>query len=139
MRLFMLIIHFLGLAMGMGTGFGYMFLGMAGARMEQNEARKFALNSFALSRMGTIGIILLILSGIYLVIPFWPTLLHFPYLVTKLALVLLLVILLVINGNLVRKAQNGNPDPNMKKLRKLGPVSLLTSILIVIMAVLSFR
>jgi uncharacterized membrane protein len=139
MRLFMLILHFIGLAMGIGTGMGFMFLGMASSKMEQHEARKFNINALALGKMGTIGIILLILSGSYLVIPFLPVIAHYPFLIIKLSLVLLLVIVLIINHNLAKKARNSDSDVYLNKLKKLGPVSMTTAILIVIMAVLSFK
>jgi len=55
MRTAMLMIHLLGLAMGVGTSFAFMFLGIAESKMEKEERMKFALNSFALSRMGDVA------------------------------------------------------------------------------------
>jgi len=40
MREAMLIIHFLGLAMGLGTSFAIMFLGIAGSKMDKEEGKK---------------------------------------------------------------------------------------------------
>jgi uncharacterized membrane protein len=139
MRLAMLIIHFIGLAMGIGTGMGYIFLGRASSKLEPGEAVKFSLNTLALSNMGTIGISLLVLSGIYLIIPFWPNISSYPFLIIKLALVVVLICIILINHNYARKAKSGNPEIYLKKLRMIGPFSLLTAVLIVIMAVLNFR
>jgi len=61
----MLIVHLLGLVMGLGT-------------------------SFALSTMHHLGITMLIISGLYLMSPFWMTLNARPLLITKLILVLVL-------------------------------------------------
>ena len=67
----MLILHFIGLAMGLGTTFAHAFLGMAVSKMTSEEAIKFRLHSLVLSKMGNIGIVLLIFSGLYLITPFW--------------------------------------------------------------------
>jgi len=139
MRDFMLIIHLLGLTMGIGTSFAYLFLGVAARKMEQDEALKFTLNSTAISRMGHIGISLLILSGLYLVIPYWANLSKYPFFIVKLVLVLILVVLISVMSVYARKAKKGEPEKYLKKIKSFGPFSLITSIAIVIMAVLSFH
>ena len=94
MREVMLILHFIGLAMGLGTSFAHAFLGIATSKMSSEEATKFRLHSLALSRMGHIGIALLIISGLYLIIPYWTILPSSPLLVLKLVLVVILVVLI---------------------------------------------
>lgn len=135
----MLIIHLTGLTMGIGTSFAHMFLGMAASKMDKEEALKFNLNTIAVSRMGHIGITLLILSGLYLIIPYWPKLSDYPFLIAKLLLVLVLVILISIISVYARKARNGEAEKYLKKIRMLGPVSLLTGLTIVTLAVLNFH
>ena len=63
MRETMLIIHFLGLAMGLGTSFAFMFLGIAGSKMDKEEGKTFALKTFSLGTMGHIGLVMLILAS----------------------------------------------------------------------------
>jgi uncharacterized protein with PQ loop repeat len=63
MKYFMMITHFIGLVMGLGTSFAFMFLRNVSSKMEEKEAQKFSLNIFALSKMGYIGLTLLIISG----------------------------------------------------------------------------
>ncbi len=138
MREFMLIIHLLGLTMGLGTSFGYMFLGMAASKMPQEEALKFTLQSFSLSKMGTIGIILLVLSGGYLMTPYWASLPDRPLLIAKLSLVLILIVLIIILTIASQKAKKGDIG-QLKKIKAMGPISLLTAIAIVVLAVLNFR
>ena len=139
MRVAMLIIHFIGLAMGLGTGMGFMFLGRASSKMQPSEAKKFTLNSLVISKMGTIGIILLTISGIYLVVPYWYTLGNNPLLILKLCLVVVLIIVLSINDYNIRQTRRTDPEPYLKRLKMLGPVALLTAISIVIVAVLAFK
>ena len=66
MRETMLIFHFIGLAMGLGTSFAFIFLGKASAKMEESESQKFTLNTLALGRMGHIGLTVLVISGLFL-------------------------------------------------------------------------
>jgi uncharacterized membrane protein len=139
MREAMLIIHFLGLAMGLGTSFGYMFLGIAGSRLKKEEEKKFTINTFSLSNMGHIGIVLLILSGGYLMTPYWASLMDRPLLIAKLALVILLVILILMLNSAASKAKSGDFEKQMKKTETLGKISMFTTISIVVLAVLNFR
>ncbi len=139
MREAMLIIHFLGLTMGLGTSFGYMFLGMAASKMPKDEAMKFSLQSFVLSKMGTIGLILLVLSGGYLMTPYWATLTERPFLMIKLALVAVLIVLIIALNMTMSKAKKGDFITHLKKIQLLGRISMLTAITIVILAVLNFR
>ncbi len=63
----MLIFHFLGLAMGLGTAFAHAFLGFSASKLPKEEAIKLKLNSKSLGLMGNIGLLLLLVSGIYLI------------------------------------------------------------------------
>ena len=83
MREAMLITHFLGFAMGLGSSFAFFFLGIARSKMEKEEGQKFALNTFAMSRMGHIGLTLPIISGGYLMTPHWAVLGSRPLLIAK--------------------------------------------------------
>ncbi len=135
----MLIVHFIGLAMGVGTGFAYMFLGKAASKLEKADALKFALNTLVLRKMGLIGISLLVISGGYLITPFWRTLGSMPYLIAKLALVLVLIALISFSHYNAGKALNGEPGKYMPRLRATGPFTLLISLAIIILAVIAFH
>ena len=135
----MLVLHFLGLTMGLGTSFGFMFLGIASSKMNKDDALKFTLNTFYLSNMGKIGLFLLVISGGYLITPYWSTLSARPLLIAKLILVFTLIILIIILDRTSKKAKKGNPEIHLKKIKSLGKFSLLTAILIVILAVLNFK
>ncbi len=139
MRDTFLIIHFVGLAMGVGTSLAFMFLGIASSKMEETEAQKFRLNTFALSKMGHIGLTLLIISGIFLIVPYWKTLPSSPLLIAKLVLVLVLGALIGIISSTAKKAKKGNAEIHIKKIETLGKLALLTSLVIVIIAVLVFH
>ena len=139
MRDVMLITHFIGLAMGLGTSLAFMFLGMATAKMEPEEAQKFQLNALSLSKMGHIGLALLIISGGYLMTPHWKALTSTPLLMIKFALVLVLGALIGIISAKARKAKQGDTAMHLKKIQPLGKLSLLTALAIVVLAVLTFH
>ncbi|MBK9196891.1 MAG: hypothetical protein IPO17_18310 [Flavobacteriales bacterium] len=60
-------------------------------------------------------------------------------LIAKLLLVVLLGALIGINSSYRRKAAQGNAEAYMPKIVMLGRVSLLTTLTIVVLAVLVFR
>lgn len=135
----MLISHFLGLAMGVGTYFAMMFIGFASSKMEAEDAEKFSLKSLSIGTMGHVGLTLLIISGGYLMTPYWGILPSNPLLITKLSLVTVLAIVLGFLSAYARKAKNGNTQLYLKKIKRLGTFSLFTSIAIIICAVIVFR
>lgn len=138
MREAMLVVHFLGLAMGVGTSFAFMFLGIAGSKLGQEERLSFALKTFSLARLGQIGLTLLIVSGLYLMTPFWKVLASQPLLMAKLILVLGLVVMITILGIATNRAKKGDLS-GLKKIAIIGRMALLTSITIIVLAVLIFR
>jgi len=139
MRETMLIFHFIGLAMGLGTGFAHAFLGSITSKMTAEEATKLRLQSLVLSKMGNIGIVLLLISGLYLATPYWATLTSLPLLITKLALVFILIILIILINLAGKKAINGDAEAQFKKMEVLGKMTLVVALAIVIVAVNVFH
>jgi hypothetical protein len=139
MREFMLILHFIGLVMGMGTGFAHAFLGAATTKMSKEEAIKFRLNTLVLGKMGHIGIALLLISGFYLITPYWKVLTSTPLLIVKLSLVLVLIVLIAMINIAGKKAMNGDAERQFKKMKTMGKLTLLISVGIVIVAVNIFH
>ncbi|EGV43357.1 DUF2269 family protein [Bizionia argentinensis JUB59] len=139
MRETMLIVHFIGLAMGLGTGFVHAFLGKTLSKMNRNEAKKFRLQIKGVSQMGSIGTILLLVSGIYLLLPFWPVLTEMPLLILKLVLFLILVILIMLINYDVRNNYKNDTENNLKRIELMGKISLVIGVLIVIVAVNVFH
>jgi len=134
MRDIMLIIHFIGLAMGLGANFANLFLSMAASKMPPEEARAFALKAMVIRKMGYIGLSLLILSGLYLMSPYWRILPTTPLLIAKLLLVVVLVGLITIMTKAGDKFKNGDAS-QMKILKPLGRIALIITLVIVILAV----
>ena len=139
MRDIMLILHFVGLAMGLGTSFAFMLLGMAASKMEKEEGRKFSDKTEVISRMGHIGLALLIITGIVLMNPYWAVLSSMPLLVAKLVLVVVLAVLIGIIGVNARKAKETKEDKYYQRIQVLGKLSFLTAVAIVVLAVYNFH
>ena len=138
MREAMLILHFIGLAMGLGTSFANLFLGMASAKLPPEEAGKFRIYTMALTAMGHTGITLLIVSGFYLITPYWAVLDQMPLLILKLLLVALLVVLIVVITRISGSIKRGDMS-RAYMVPALGKIILTTAITIVIVAVLVFH
>jgi uncharacterized membrane protein len=139
MREVMLIIHFLGLAMGLGTCFAFLFLGIAGSKMEKEAGKKFKLDTSSLIRMGHIGLGLSIISGLYLMTPFWESFTSRPLLIAKLAFVVVLTISLSLISVYARRARRGETEANLRKIANQVKVAFISGIFIVTLAVLVFR
>lgn len=134
--------HFIGLALGVGTSFAMLRLGASTRELSPEERGKFMLRAGALSKNGSIGLALLILTGLAMfilrgpreVLAFGGGALHL-----KLTLVVILCgffgYLQVINKK-VRLAGGG---PLMAKLPKLGLIMLLLSVGVVAAAVAAFK
>ncbi|HEV8514301.1 MAG TPA: hypothetical protein VGQ59_13560 [Cyclobacteriaceae bacterium] len=134
-----LVIHFIGLAMAVGTGFANLFLAAAAAKLEPAERGSFMAKTSVLVRMGHTGLGLLILSGLYLMTPYWGVLSEMPTLITKLALVVVQIILITVISILVSKAKKENNLGSLLKLKPFGMIIFFTGITIVILAVLTFH
>lgn len=136
----MLICHFLGLAMGLGTGFAHAFLGAAAAKMQGEELIKFRLNSLVISNMGYVGIALLVISGFYMITPYWKVISDMPLLIAKLSLVAILICIIIMINGAARKAKKGiEVEKQFRKMELMGKFTLLIGISIVVLAVKVFR
>jgi hypothetical protein len=134
-----LVIHFLGLILGMGAGFTNFFIGMANKNMNKDEEPKFFLKLRVTGYMGLTGIVLLILSGGYLMTPYWSLLSTMPMLITKLILVGLLLIVILIMDRKWSGAVKNNGGPDLLAMPKLGRIALPLGLAIIILAVLIFH
>lgn len=139
MREVMLALHLLGLAMGLGYCFAFVFLGVASSEVEKEADKKFRMDTFVLNRMGHIGLGLSIISGLYLMTPFWESLSARPLLIAKLAVVLVLTVSLSMISVYSRRAKRGAAEENLRKIAALVKLAFVSGILIITLAVLVFR
>lgn len=139
MREAMLILHFLGVALLLGTGFAYAILEFSNSNLEPDERTSFTLKIKPLSRLGHIGITFLLISGGYLMTPYWQALGSMPLLITKLALVALMIFAVIVIALYSKKAKKSQPEYYFKKIIPYSQITFYTGIAIVILAVLVFH
>jgi len=141
MYLFLLVLHMVGLTMSVGTGFSMLALGISTKGMELSERAKFMLRAFVLSRVGAIGLALLLISGLGMLFVDMSTVMvrggHFFHI--KLTLVVIIIGLFGFMQVLIKKAKQNNGGPVMSKIPKVGQLMLFLSLLTVVFAVLAFK
>src|SRR3954470_17887790 len=133
---FLLIVHFLGLALALGTGFATVRLGIASADMPPDERTKFFLRVLALGKNSSIGLLLLIISGLSMLFvrgframfQLGGGTFH-----AKLTLVVILIGLLGWFQVLTKRAREAQGGPTMAQIPKVGRAMLLTGIAVVIL------
>jgi hypothetical protein len=139
MRDIMLFIHFLGLILGMGSGFASLFIGVYNKNLSPEEAPKFMLKLRSLGYMGFAGIVLLILSGGYLATPYWSNIGNMPFFISKLCLVAVLLTIVLLIDVRWRRAVKNSGGPDLMAIPKLGRLAFPVGILILLFAVLQFH
>jgi uncharacterized membrane protein len=135
-------LHFVGLALGVGTSFAVLTLGGAARDLSPEERTKFLLRAGALRKNGSYGLGLLILSGLGMFILRGPVevmrwgggAFHL-----KLTLVVILIGLFGYSQVLAKKVRLAGGGPLLPKLSTLGRIMLALSIAIVASAVAAFK
>ncbi|MCR4376411.1 MAG: hypothetical protein NUW22_16345 [Acidobacteria bacterium] len=141
MHTLLLIIHFIGLALGLGTGFALFTLGLAAKDMAPADRGAFMRRAMVLGKNGSIGLLLLILSGVWLVfsqgaaevLAWGGGMFH-----VKLTLVVILTGTFGYMQMLIRQAKGSDGAAAMARLPLVGRIMLLLNIAIVVTAVLAF-
>ncbi|HEX8029275.1 MAG TPA: hypothetical protein VF491_12465 [Vicinamibacterales bacterium] len=135
---FLVIVHFLGLAMGLSTGFSNMI--MAGLIAKAAPAEKGVLARFppAMSRIGAIGLTLLWASGIAIVQTRYGSFAILPRtFVIKIAAVAILTLGVIYIHILMPKAQKGDTAA-AGRIQTIGKLTGPLAIIAIIFAVITF-
>jgi uncharacterized membrane protein len=137
-----LVIHFIGLALGVGTSFAMLRLGLATRSLAPAERAQFFKHALSLSKNGSLGLALLIVSGLCMLFTrgvatvFGAGGIAFHI---KLTLVLVLAGLLGFSQVLLKRFREKQDAQALATATKLGPAMLVTGLGIVICAVLAFH
>jgi len=136
----LLFLHFVGLAMGVGTGFAHLALGIAMKGVPPEERAKVALRNLVLSKNGSIGLLLLIVSGVGLTIMRTiPATFAIPAFHAKLTLVVIFIGVFGYSQALGARAKRENGGPALAKLPVVGRVMFFLGLAIVAAAVIAFK
>lgn len=138
----LLFLHFVGLALGVGTGFATLTLGAAARKLSPEERTTFMLRAAALRKNGSIGLLLLVQSGVAMMLVrgvgatfAWGG----PALHLKLTLVVILFGLFGYMQVLQKKILKAGGGPLMARLPRLATILLGLSLAIVASAVAAFK
>ena len=135
----LLILHFVGLTMGLAVPFSNMVMGGIIAKAAPPERAVLGRFPLAMSMVGKIGLTLLWLTGLTLVFTKYggfggvPVLFHI-----KLGLVLVLTILVGMIARLEGRVRRGDMSV-LPRIETLGKAAGGTALVIIIFAVLSFQ
>ena len=137
----LLILHFLGVALGVGTGFAMMALGMSTKDMAPADRAAFMRRASVVGVNGSIGLLFLIVSGVGLlmtrgldVVMAWGGgMFH-----VKLTLVAILIGVFGYMQVLLRKFKSGDAAA-AARLPTVSKIMLLLGVAIIIAAVLAFH
>jgi hypothetical protein len=138
----LLIIHFLGLALGVGTSLAMARLGAAMKDLPPAERAQFFRHAMSLSKNGSLGLGLLIASGLGFLFTRGVSSVFAaggPAFHIKLTLVLVLTGLLGYSQVLIKRIREKQDPAAMATMAKLGPAMLLTGLGILVTAVLAFH
>lgn len=138
----LLFLHFIGLALGVGTGFANLALGMALKDLPPEERTKAALRNLVLAKNGSYGLLLLLLSGIGMTLlrgvsatfAWGGGAFH-----AKLTLVVIMIGVLGYMQALIARAKRENGGPALAKLPQVGKIMLPLGIGVVLAAVIAFK
>ena len=139
MRDLMLIFHLLGVVMAVGNSLGQFFLGITASKMTIQESDFFLTKALYMNYMGKLGLTILILSGGYLMTPYWGLVTVHPALFAKLVFVLIITVLVVISAIISKKVKKEGGEKNLARIRNINFLNVLLGIIVIILAVSVFH
>jgi uncharacterized membrane protein SirB2 len=138
----LLIVHFLALALGVGATFAMFALRRASAGLEPAERTRFMLRALAVSKNGSYGFGLLLLSGLgmfFLRGPASVLAAGGPAFHAKLTLVVIMAGVLGYSQVLAKRAREAGGGPSMAALPKVSTALLALGVCIVVAATIAFQ
>lgn len=139
MRTPMLIFHFLGLALSLGSMITFLVMRRNCSKVSNTEAEYLLLSTRSILRLSHIGLGVMFITGGALMTPYWSTLALMPLLHIKFTIFILwyiTIIALSVYNKKVRRSELKLCNP---RIGFLSYVSVLFGLLAISMAVLQFQ
>lgn len=138
----LLALHFLGLALGLGASFAQLTIGLSARELPAGERTSLALRTLSLSKNGSYGLLLLIVTGVGMMVmrgvsatfAWGGGAFH-----GKLTLVVLMIGVLGFSQVVGARARRSGSVSEMNKVRLLGRIQLVLGVLVVIAATIAFK
>ncbi|WP_075591621.1 hypothetical protein [Labilibacter marinus] len=138
MRNPMLIIHLLSVAIFIGAALSAFVLNKVANKLETSDKLKVNSALLTLNYLGKGGLTLLIITGGYLMTPYWAALGVMPLLVAKLSIVVVLLVVLVLLSIKAKKAKKEPSEKTFSSVSKINTLNLFLGVVVLILAVLVF-
>lgn len=139
--LLLLMLHFIGLALGVGASFALLTLRAAARDLDANERAKFMIRALRVAKNGSYGLLLLLVSGLGMFFMRGPGAVMAaggPAFHAKLTLVVVLCGVVGYSQVLGKRAREAGGGPALASLAKISSLILGLGIAIIIAAVLAF-
>jgi len=140
--LVLLMLHFVGLALGKRVREAGFTLRQAGARLSPEERTKFILGTLSVSKNGSYGLVLLLVTGLGMFFMRGPGAVMAaggPAFHAKLTLVVILCGVVGYSQALGKRVREAGGGPALAKLPAVSNAVLLLGVAIVIAAVIAFQ
>jgi hypothetical protein len=139
MHSFLHLLHLLAMAATVGTGLALLVINRRVARLDEADRLRFRPHLTATGKIASFGLLLLLVTGLWMTIPLWPVYRDLVLFHIKLALVIVLLVLFGLMQVFQARArrQAGGPAQSWADRFALG-VTLL-GVLVVTLAVLAFN
>lgn len=135
----LLVAHFLGLIIGAGTGFAVFAIGYLAPKFPAETRREVLIQLFPLRYISYIGLLLLIVSGVWLVLPMGAAIMHQPLFMTKMVFVTVIAAASIFGMVQMGRARRGADNSVFKLLGYAGKTSFASSVIVVACAVYTFH
>ena len=139
MRDFWLVIHFLSLVAGVGAGFSHFVMLQYAKKLPPEKRADLVKSAAFLTRVAPLGLIGLIVSGLFMTWPLWQGLKLQGLFHAKLTLVFILSGLIVYVQILQRKARKEGPASIAGQVKIISPTIQAINFCIILLAVLVFH
>ena len=137
----MFVLHMVGMALAIGSGFSVISLKMGSADMNKAEREPYMLRGFAVTNIGAMGIAVVFVSGLIMLVQSGGALLdvggHFFR--VKIVLFLLYFVAFVVLRKRLKKARLTNGGPLMVHMSKFVIVMNALGVMTIVASVLAFH
>ncbi len=139
MRDMLLLTHFTGLIFGAGAGFSIFVIGFLSKRFPDESREAVLVSLFPLRYISYIGLLLLVISGVQMAMPYYANLSNMPLFSVKILSVSLIVLISLYGFGQMQLAKHNNPSVYLKRLGVAGKIGFALSLVTVYCAVYSFH
>lgn len=137
----LVVVHLVGMALAIGSGFSILALKMGSADMEKAEREPYMLRGFAVTNIGAVGIALLFITGVVMLVQDGANFVEEAgiFLYVKMLFFILYFIAFVVLRMRVSKARLTNGGPLMIHMSKFVIVMNVLSVMTIVASVLAFH